>query len=70
MVWVLWPETNQRTLEGMNLVFASDSIWSWEAEREFKVLMEQNPQLVQAAAKGEESGAKRGGKVGGGGFGW
>lgn len=62
MVWTLCPASNWRTLEGTNLVFASDSIWDWEAEREFKLLKEQ---LVQAAARGrsavdEESGAKRG----------
>lgn len=49
MVWALYPETNQRTLEEMNLVFASDSIWNWEAEKNFALLKEQNPQLVQAA---------------------
>ncbi|KAK3620153.1 hypothetical protein LTR56_023580 [Elasticomyces elasticus] len=27
VVWALYPETNQCTLEEMNLVFASDSIW-------------------------------------------
>lgn len=52
MVWALYPESNQRTLEEMNLVFASDSIWTWEAERNFKLLKEQNPELVQAAQRG------------------
>lgn len=52
MVWALYPETNQRTLEEMNLVFASDSIWNWDAERNFKILKEQNPLLVQAARAG------------------
>ena len=52
MVWALYPETNQRTLEEMDLVFASDSIWTWEAEKNFKILKEQNPQLVQAARRG------------------
>ncbi|KAL9074344.1 MAG: hypothetical protein Q9161_002330 [Pseudevernia consocians] len=52
MVWALYPETNQRTLEEMNLVFASDSIWNWEAEKNFTILKEQNPQLVQAARGG------------------
>ena len=33
MVWALYPETNQRTLEEINLLFASDSIWVWEAEK-------------------------------------
>ena len=53
MVWALYPESNQRTLEEMNLVFASDSIWTWEAERNFKILKEQNPELVQAAQRGQ-----------------
>ena len=50
--WALYPETNQRTLEEMNLVFASDSIWNWEAERNYAILKEQNPELVQAAQRG------------------
>ncbi|MCJ1388665.1 hypothetical protein MMC18_001514 [Xylographa bjoerkii] len=52
MVWALYPETNQRTLEEMDLVFASDSIWNWEAEKNYKLLVEQNPELVQAARRG------------------
>ena len=65
MVWALYPETNQRTLEEMDLVFASDSIWTWEAEKNFKILKEQNPQLVQAARRGQsvvdpETGLKHG----------
>ena len=71
MVWALYPETNQRTLEEMNLVFASDSIWNWEAERNFKLLKEQNPQLVQAAQRGHsvvdpETGLKSGSVARGG----
>lgn len=49
VVWALYPESNQRTLEEMNLVFASDSIWTWDAERNFAKLKSENPQLVQAA---------------------
>jgi hypothetical protein len=52
IVWALYPETNQRTLEEMNLVFAADSIWNWEAERNFAILKEQNPDLVRAARQG------------------
>ncbi|KAI9674418.1 MAG: hypothetical protein M1817_001756 [Caeruleum heppii] len=52
MVWALYPESNQRTLEEMNLLFASDSIWNWEAERNFAILKAQNPELTQAAARG------------------
>ena len=68
VVWALYPETNQRTLEEMNLVFASDSIWNWEAEKNFKILKEQNPELVQAARRGNsvidpETGHKRNGSL-------
>ena len=52
IVWALYPETNQRTLEEMNLVFASKSIWNWDAEATYKTLKEQNPELVQAAERG------------------
>ena len=51
IVWALYPESNQRTLEEMDLVFAADSIWVWDAEKNFARLKEENPQLVQAAAK-------------------
>lgn len=53
MVWALYPETNQRTLEEMNLVFASDSPWVWEAEKNYAVLKEENPDLVRAAQRGK-----------------
>lgn len=53
MVWALYPETNQRTLEEMNLVFASDSIWVWEAEKNYAILKEENPDLVRAAQRGK-----------------
>lgn len=53
VVWALYPETNQRTLEEMNLVFACDSWWTWEAEKSFKILKEENPDIVQAAQRGQ-----------------
>ncbi len=52
-VWAFYPETNQRTLEEMDLVFACDSIWNWEAEKNFAILKEENPDLVQAAKRGD-----------------
>ena len=52
VVWAFYPESNQRTLEEMNLVFASDSWWTWDAERNFAKLKDQNPELVQAARRG------------------
>ncbi len=53
MVYCLYPESNQRTLEEMNLLFAADSIWVWDAERNFQRLVEENPELVQAARRGQ-----------------
>ncbi|KAL8878030.1 MAG: hypothetical protein Q9198_004077 [Flavoplaca austrocitrina] len=52
MVYCLYPESNQRTLEEMNLLFAADSIWNWDAEKNYKLLVQQNPELVQAAGRG------------------
>ena len=68
MVWAFYPESNQRTLEEMNLLFAADSIWNWEAEKNFAILKEQNPELVQAAERGHsvvdpETGLPRRGSV-------
>jgi len=64
-VYALYPETNQRTLEEINLVFASDSIWTWDAEREFKILKAQNPLLVQASRTGSKADAEMGPGIGG-----
>ena len=52
VVWAFYPESNQRTLEEMDLLFASNSWWNWDAERNFATLKEQNPELVQAAQRG------------------
>ncbi|KAK5723047.1 hypothetical protein LTR17_014008 [Elasticomyces elasticus] len=52
VVWAFYPETNQRTLEEMNLVFASDSWFNWEAEKNFARLSPENPGLVHAARAG------------------
>lgn len=51
-VWAFYPESNGRTLEEMDLVFASDSWFSWEAEKNFAILKEENQALVQAARRG------------------
>ncbi|KAL2835838.1 general substrate transporter [Aspergillus pseudoustus] len=48
MVWALYPESNQRTLEEMDLLFAANTPWNWDAERNFKVLMENSPDLGRA----------------------
>ena len=52
MVWALYPESNQRTLEEMDLLFAADSIWNWDAEKNFARIKEEHPELVQAARSG------------------
>lgn len=51
MVYCLYPETNQRTLEEMNLLFAADTPWVWDAEKNYRILVEENPDLVQAARR-------------------
>ena len=37
----------------MNLVFAADSPWNWEAEKNYKRMVEENPGLVRAARRGD-----------------
>ncbi|KFY54945.1 hypothetical protein V496_07139 [Pseudogymnoascus sp. VKM F-4515 (FW-2607)] len=41
IVWALYPESNQRTLEEMNLLFAASAPWTWSAEKKFKELKEE-----------------------------
>ncbi|KFZ18434.1 hypothetical protein V501_01211 [Pseudogymnoascus sp. VKM F-4519 (FW-2642)] len=41
IVWALYPESNQRTLEEMDLLFAADAPWTWSAEKKFKELKEE-----------------------------
>lgn len=40
MVWAFYPESNQRTLEEMDLLFEMDSWWNWDAERHFRSVRE------------------------------
>lgn len=46
IVWALYPESNQRTLEEMDLLFAAPSPWVWDAESTFKKLKEERPELL------------------------
>ncbi|RYO81932.1 hypothetical protein DL766_001046 [Monosporascus sp. MC13-8B] len=48
VVWALYPESNQRTLEEMDLLFAADSPWVWDAERTFARLKKERPELAHA----------------------
>ncbi|KAG6360977.1 hypothetical protein INS49_009196 [Diaporthe citri] len=36
IVWALYPESNQRTLEEMDLLFAAPTPWVWDAEKTFE----------------------------------
>lgn len=36
----------------MNLLFAADSPWVWDAEKNYRILVEENPDLVRAAKRG------------------
>lgn len=47
MVWAFYPESSQRTLEDMDLLFASDSWFVWDAERTFSRLKAENPGYMQ-----------------------
>ncbi|KAF9630652.1 hypothetical protein BFW01_g1214 [Lasiodiplodia theobromae] len=38
IVWAFYPESNQRTLEEMDLLFAADTPWVWDAEKKFAEL--------------------------------
>ncbi|KAI1643849.1 general substrate transporter [Daldinia loculata] len=53
IVWALYPESNQRTLEEMDLLFAAPTPWVWDAEKTFARLKEERPDLIQAAKRGE-----------------
>ncbi|KAI0421987.1 general substrate transporter [Xylaria grammica] len=45
IVWALYPESNQRTLEEMDLLFAADTPWAWDAQATFERLQEQTSGL-------------------------
>lgn len=51
LVYCLYPESSQRTLEEMNLLFASPTPWAWDAEKTFATLK---------AEMGETGEAKKG----------
>ncbi len=40
-------------------MFAAESVWNWEAERNYRVERERNPQVVQAA-RGLDGGVELG----------
>ena len=65
IVWAFYPESNQRTLEEMDLLFAADSPWNWNAEASFAKLKLERPDIVHDAQHGirnveYESGGEKG----------
>ncbi|GME31087.1 hypothetical protein V499_06105 [Neofusicoccum parvum] len=42
IVWALYPESNQRSLEEMDLLFAAETLWTWDAEKTFEELKAQS----------------------------
>jgi hypothetical protein len=55
MVWAFYPESSQRTLEEMDLLFSSSSWFAWDAEREFQRQIALNPALehIKHGARGD-----------------
>ncbi|KAL4926860.1 putative MFS monosaccharide transporter [Aspergillus undulatus] len=51
MVWAFYPESNQRTLEDMDLLFAADTPWVWDAEKTFARLKAENPGYVETVSR-------------------
>ena len=51
MVWALYRESNQRTLEDMDLLFAAPTPWNWDAERTFARLKAENPGYMHESRK-------------------
>lgn len=47
MVFLLYPETNQRILEEIEFLFESDSPWVRDAERNVERVRQQNPELLK-----------------------
>ncbi|KAF7561145.1 hypothetical protein G7046_g3007 [Stylonectria norvegica] len=41
IVYALYPESNQRTLEEMDLLFAAPTPWAWDAEKTFALLKDE-----------------------------
>ncbi|CAG8407464.1 unnamed protein product [Penicillium salamii] len=48
IVWAFYPESSQRTLEEIDMLFAAESPFVWAAESKFKTLMAEIPEIGQA----------------------
>ncbi|KAK4120147.1 general substrate transporter [Parathielavia appendiculata] len=49
VVWALYPETNQRTLEEIDLLFSAPTPWTWDAEATFARMKQERSDLIDAA---------------------
>ncbi len=47
IVWAFYPESNQRTLEEMDFLFAADTPWVWDAEETFARLKAEMPEALK-----------------------
>lgn len=53
LVWAFYPETANRTLEEMDLLFASKSPFVWDMEKNFAKLKAENQGVSHMAHVGE-----------------
>lgn len=53
IIYCLYPETNQRTLEEIDLLFADRTPWVWRAEKNFKRLQAERPDIAHALHAGK-----------------
>ncbi len=46
IIYYFYPETSCRTLEEIDLLFASNTLWVWETEKRFRELKLEHQELV------------------------
>ncbi|KAJ5087464.1 hypothetical protein N7456_011080 [Penicillium angulare] len=51
IVWAFYPESSQRTLEEIDMLFTSESPFVWDAEANFARLMAENPNFGAARTR-------------------
>jgi len=52
MIWALYPESNQRTLEEIDVLFQGKSWWVWDGEKRFREMKESGVGVVGMAGGG------------------
>jgi hypothetical protein len=48
--WAFYPESGRRTLEQIDMLFASDSVFAWNNEKDFQRLQAEHAELNHATA--------------------